>query len=51
MKRALTLFFILLIALPLFAQTKIWFDGSFDEAMATAAKEGKQILIDFYSAG
>jgi hypothetical protein len=42
---------VLLFALPLFAKDNIWFKGSFDEAMATAAKEGKKILIDFYSAG
>ena len=51
MKRTFSLMLILLFALPLLAKADIWFKGSFDEAMATAAKEGKQILIDFYSAG
>ncbi|MDZ7340223.1 MAG: hypothetical protein ONB27_02615 [candidate division KSB1 bacterium] len=51
MKKTLTLLIVSLFALPLLAQNSIWFNGSFDEAMATAAKEGKMILIDFYSAG
>jgi hypothetical protein len=51
MKRTLSLTLILLFALPLFARDDLWFKGSFDEAMATAAKEGKKILIDFYSSG
>ena len=51
MKRTISLITVLLFALPLFAKDSIWFKGSFDEAMATAAKEGKKILIDFYSAG
>ena len=51
MKRTLSFILVLLFALPLFAQNNLWFKGSFDEALATAAKEGKNILIDFYSAG
>jgi len=51
MKRNPILLIVLLFALPLFAQNDIWFKGSFDEALATAAKEGKKILIDFYSSG
>ncbi len=51
MKKALMLLILLAFALPLFAQNDLWFKGSFDEAMATAAKDGKKILIDFYSAG
>lgn len=51
MKKSLTLLIVLFFALPLFAKDDLWFKGSFDEAMATAAKEGKKILIDFYSAG
>jgi len=51
MKKTLTFLIVLLFALPLVAQNDIWFKGSFDEAMATAAKEGKKMLIDFYSAG
>lgn len=51
MKRILSFMLVLLFALPLFAKDDLWFKGSFDEAMATAAKEGKKILIDFYSAG
>jgi hypothetical protein len=51
MKRTFSLMLVLLFALPLIAKADLWFKGSFDEAMATAAKEGKQILIDFYSAG
>ncbi len=51
MKRTLGFFIVLLFALPLFAKDDLWFKGSFDEVMATAAKEGKKILIDFYSAG
>lgn len=51
MKQTVALLLLLLFALPLFAQNDLWFKGSFDEAMATAAKEGKKILIDFYSAG
>jgi hypothetical protein len=51
MKRTLSLVLVLLFALPLFAKDDLWFKGSFDDAMATAAKEGKKILIDFYSAG
>jgi hypothetical protein len=51
MKKPLMLLILLVFALPLFAQNELWFKGSFDEAMATAAKDGKKILIDFYSAG
>jgi len=42
---------ILLIAVPLFASDEILFKGTFDEALAAAAKNGKMLLIDFYSAG
>ena len=51
MKRAFSLMLILLFALPLFAKDDLWFKGSFDELIATATKEGKKILIDFYSSG
>lgn len=51
MKKTLTALILIFCALPLLAQNDIWFKGSFDDAMATAAKEGKKILIDFYSAG
>ena len=51
MKRILSIMLVLSFALPLFAKDDLWFKGSFDEAMATAAKEGKKLLIDFYSAG
>ncbi len=51
MKKSLSIFLVLLFVLPLFAKDDLWFKGSFDEALATAAKEGKKILIDFYSAG
>ena len=49
MKKVLTLLFVLTAA-SLMAQS-FWFDGSFDEARARAAKEDKMILIDFYSDG
>jgi hypothetical protein len=51
MKRTLAIMLVLFFALPVVDKADIWFKGSFDDAMATAAKEGKQILIDFYSAG
>lgn len=51
MKGALSLILVFLIATPLLAKDELWFKGSFDEAMATAAHDGKKILIDFYSAG
>lgn len=51
MKRTFSVMLILLLALPVLAKADIWFKGSFDDAMATAANEGKKILIDFYSSG
>jgi hypothetical protein len=51
MKRTLSFVLVLLFVLPLLAKDDLWYKGSFDEAMATAAKVGKKILIDFYSSG
>lgn len=51
MKRTFSIVLILLFTLPLLAKDDPWYKGSFDEAMETAAKIGKKILIDFYSAG
>lgn len=51
MKRTLSLVLVFFFALPLLAKDDLWFKGSFDEAIATATKEGKKILIDFYSSG
>jgi hypothetical protein len=46
MKRLTLVLVCLLIALPVFGQTK-WFDGSFEDAKTLAAKEGKLLLLDF----
>ncbi|UCE07420.1 MAG: hypothetical protein JSW07_05145 [bacterium] len=51
MKRTQYFVLVFFFALPLFAKDDPWFKGSFDEVMAIAAKEGKKILIDFYSSG
>jgi len=51
MKKVVTFLFILLFASSAFAQSSVWFDGSFDDAKAKAEKEGKLILINFYSDG
>ena len=51
MKKVVTFLLILLFASTVFAQSSVWFDGSFDDAKAKAEKEGKIILINFYSDG
>ncbi len=51
MKRIISSMLILFVAVPLFAADEILFKGSFDDALAAAAKNGKMLLIDFYSAG
>ncbi|MFC1554696.1 hypothetical protein ACFL7D_08695 [candidate division KSB1 bacterium] len=51
MKKALIILLTLLFATTVFAQGSVWFTGSFDDAKNQAAKEGKLLLIDFYSDG
>jgi len=51
MRRFISSMLILLVAVPLFATDEIFFKGSFDDALAAAAKAGKKLLIDFYSDG
>lgn len=51
MKRCLALFLMLCMAAPLVAQKSIYFDGSFDEAIASAQREGKQLMVFYYSDG
>ena len=50
MKKTLSCILFFLLVSVLAAQS-IWFDESFDQAKARAAKENKMILIDFYSDG
>ena len=49
MRKHLSAFIILLFAALSFAKGTEWFKGSFDEAKEKAAKEGKLILVHFYS--
>ena len=51
MKKLMTVFFIILFSANAFASGTKWFDGSFEDAKAKAAKEGKLILVHFYSPG
>ena len=49
MRKHFSAFIILLFATLTFANGTEWFKGSFEEAMEKAAKEGKLILVHFYS--
>lgn len=51
MKKAFSLILLLLFASVLYADTAIWFSGTFDEAKAAAAGSDKLLLIDFFSDG
>ncbi len=51
MKRTWLVMLALLFAVHCLAKDSIWFNGSFKSAMARAEKEGKLILIEFYSDG
>ena len=51
MKKTVTIAAILLIAALAFGNGTEWFKGSFEQAKATAQREGKLLLIDFYSDG
>ncbi len=42
---------VLLFATSAFAQQSVFFDGDFAAAKVEAQKEGKHILIDFFSYG
>lgn len=50
-KKFLSFASILLLITAVFANGTEWFKGSFDEAKAKAAKEGKLIIIHFFSNG
>ena len=49
MRKFLSAVIIFLFAALTFANGTEWFKGSFDEAKVKAAKEGKLILVHFYS--
>ena len=51
MKRLLALLLVLCFAVPVFAQSRVYFNGSFDGARATAQQTGKQLVVFFYSDG
>ncbi len=51
MKKLLTVFFVLLFSATAFADGTKWFNGSFEDAKAKAAKEGKLILVHFWAPG
>ena len=50
MKKILVAAMLLLAAIA-FANPADWFSGSFEEAKVLAERDGKAILIDFYSDG
>ena len=50
MKKLISFAAILLLLGTAFPQEVNWFDGTFDEAKIKAGNEGKQILIEFFSA-
>jgi hypothetical protein len=50
-KRRTILGFTLVLALASTAAAQDWFKGSLDEAVARAGREGKKVLIDFFSYG
>ncbi len=51
MKKALFVLLALLFAVSAFAQSSVWSEGSFEAAKAEAQKEGKLLIVDFYSDG
>ena len=51
MRKTLSILMFFLLAAAAFGNGTNWFKGSFEEAKDKARKEGKLILIDFYSDG
>jgi hypothetical protein len=51
MKKTFFVLLALLFAVSAFAQNSVWFEDSFDAAKAEAQKEGKLLIVDFYSDG
>ena len=51
MRKSLSLLVILLLTATAFANGTEWFKGTYEEAKAAAQKEGKLLIIDFYSDG
>jgi len=49
MKKCVVFFLVFLYAGLSFAQEPVWFGGPFQDAKAQAQREGKLILIDFFS--
>ena len=47
MKKTLTVSLVLVLAAA--ASAQVFFQGTFDEALAKAKSENKKILVDFYS--
>ena len=51
MRKLLSLPLVLFLVSTAFSDGIEWFKGTFEEAKAAAQKEGKLIIIDFYSDG
>lgn len=51
MKKVTAFLLMLLFASSSFAQTSIWFNGTYDDAKAKAQQENKLIFIDFFKTG
>ena len=45
-----TFMLLLLFSLSAYPQSVNWFDGTFEESLIKAKKDGKPILIEFFSA-
>ena len=51
MRKMIAVAILVLLATSLFAQSTVWFEGSFEDAKTKATKENKHLLVDFYSDG
>jgi len=51
MKKVVLSSMILMLLMVGCSQKPLWFEGTFDDAKALAANEGKLVLVDFYSPG